>query len=462
VYRRLFLAQVVALAGTGLATVALGLLAYDLAGPDAGGVLGTALAVKMVAYVVVAPLAAAAVARLPRRAVMVGADVLRLVVALGLPFAGEVWQVYVLVFVLQAASATFTPTFQSVIPDALPDEDDYTAALSLSRLAYDLEAVLSPVLAAALLLAIPSSALFVGTAIGFAGSAALVLTTVLPPRGDDGEAPTTAFGERARHGVQLMVRTRALRPVLALNLAVAAAGAFVLVQTVVIVRDAFDRGDGTVALLLAANGAGSMTAALLLPRLLRRAPERRLMLGGAVLLVVATALVPLALRVPSTAGLLALGALWVVVGLGWSAVETPVGRIVRRSVPGPDLAAVFAAQFSLSHACWLLTYPLAGWLGASRALGLPGTAVTLAGVAAAAGVTAAVLWPSAEDRGSAGRRDALGTTAGTAAVPSTGAVPSTAVPGTAVPNPPAAPGSAAPSTPAVPSAAVPSSAEDHG
>ncbi len=35
-YRHLFAAQVIALLGTGLATVALGLLAYDLAGADAG------------------------------------------------------------------------------------------------------------------------------------------------------------------------------------------------------------------------------------------------------------------------------------------------------------------------------------------------------------------------------------------------------------------------------------------
>lgn len=81
-YRRLFAAQVVALAGTGLATVALGLLAYDLDPANAGGVLGTALAIKMVAYVFVAPLATAAVWRLSRRAVMVAADVLRMVVAL--------------------------------------------------------------------------------------------------------------------------------------------------------------------------------------------------------------------------------------------------------------------------------------------------------------------------------------------------------------------------------------------
>ena len=54
-YRRLFAAQIVALVGTGLLTVALGLLAYDLAGSNAGAVLGTALTIKMLAYVGLAP-----------------------------------------------------------------------------------------------------------------------------------------------------------------------------------------------------------------------------------------------------------------------------------------------------------------------------------------------------------------------------------------------------------------------
>jgi hypothetical protein len=39
----------------------------------------------------------------------------------------QIWQVYVLIFVLQSASAAFTPTFQATIPDVLPDEHDYTA-----------------------------------------------------------------------------------------------------------------------------------------------------------------------------------------------------------------------------------------------------------------------------------------------------------------------------------------------
>ena len=47
-YRHLFAAQVIALIGSGLLTVALGLLAFELAGERAGAVLGTALAIKMI------------------------------------------------------------------------------------------------------------------------------------------------------------------------------------------------------------------------------------------------------------------------------------------------------------------------------------------------------------------------------------------------------------------------------
>ncbi|MEK8225348.1 hypothetical protein NKG05_03240 [Oerskovia sp. M15] len=198
------------------------------------------------------------------------------------------------------------------------------------------------------------------------------------------------FGQRARHGTLLFLRTPALRPVLALNLAVAAAGAFVLVQTVVVARTTFAQGEDMVAVLLAANGAGSMAAAFALPWVLRHLPERRVMLGGAALLTAATTLVPLALGAPGTTwGLITVGILWLVVGIGWSSVETPVGRIIRRSVPTADLPAAFAAQFSLSHACWLLTYP---WRLA-RPGRLTNAALVLAAVAAAATLAATTLWP---------------------------------------------------------------------
>lgn len=78
-----------------------------------------------------------------------------------LPFVNQVWHVYVLIFVLQAATAGFTPAFQAVIPDVLKDEDDYTKAFL--RLAEDLEQLASPLLAALLLMIVSFPVLFVGT-----------------------------------------------------------------------------------------------------------------------------------------------------------------------------------------------------------------------------------------------------------------------------------------------------------
>ena len=66
-FRRLFLAQVIALVGTGLSTVALTLLAYELAGGNAAAVLGTALAFKMLAYVVFAPIVGGLAHRFSRK-----------------------------------------------------------------------------------------------------------------------------------------------------------------------------------------------------------------------------------------------------------------------------------------------------------------------------------------------------------------------------------------------------------
>ncbi|MEV7946951.1 MFS transporter [Streptomyces rubiginosohelvolus] len=384
-YRHLFTAQVVALTGTGLATVALSLLAYDVAGDRASAVLGTALAIKMVAYVGIAPVIGALADRLPRRALLVAADLVRAGAALALPFITEVWEIYALIFLLQAASAAFTPAFQATVPEVLPDERDYTRALSLSRLAHDLESLLSPVLAAGLLTLIPYSWLFAGTTVGFLASAALVLGVVLPR-----PVPVERGGgvcAKAVFGTRLFWTTPRLRALLALDLAVASAGAIVFVSTVVVVRDHFDRPAGAVSLALAAYGAGSIGAALFLPRLLRHVTDRAVMFPAAFALpVVLAAVAALTARPPSTGSWAGILAAWAAIGAASSAVLTPGGRVIRRSTADADLPAAFAARFSLSHACWLLTYPLAGLLTTDA--GLPVTAAVLGAVALASATAA--------------------------------------------------------------------------
>lgn len=390
-FRRLFTAQAVALVGTGLLTVALGLAAYDLAGTDAGAVLGTALAIKMVAYVVVAPVISALTDRVPRRVLLVSADVVRLVIALLLPLVTHVWQIYVLIFVLQAASATFTPAFQAVIPSILPDEEDYTRGLSLSRLAYDLESLLSPVVAAALLTVVGYHLLFVGTAAGFATSAIMVVRTTLPrsvPADRTGSLPA-----RITSGARLMAASPVLRGLLAMNVAVAAATALVVVNTVVYVRDLLHGPASAVAVALGCFGGGSMIVALAIPRLLTGIPDRRLMLIGCAILPagLAGAAMLAALEPGPRAGWTLLVVAWSAMGAGTSLINTPSARLLRAQSDGDTRTAVFTAQFSLSHACFLVTYPIAGWLGATA--GQAWAAVVSAVLAAAAAVIAARMWP---------------------------------------------------------------------
>jgi len=390
VFVRLFAAQVVALLGTGLLTVALALLAYDLAGDRAGTVLGTALTLKMVAYVGLSPVLAAALAHVPRKVVLVGADLIRAGVALALPFIDSVWQIYALIFLLQTASASFTPAFQATIPDVLTEEEDYTNALSLSRLAYDLENLLSPTIAGLLLLVVSYSMLFVGTVAGFVLSALLIVSLRLPERAGVRQRP---FRQRLTRGVFIYLATPRLRGLLALNMAVASVIAFVLVDTVVLVRGRFGGGEGEVALAMAAFGAGSMMAALALPAILGRVRDRNVMLlGGSGLTVIGLGYGGLlGWAEPGWGALLAV---WALLGLANSAVMTPSGRLLRRSAHEEDRPAIFTAQFALSHACWLVAYPAAGWLGPW--VGLEATLLVLSLVAGGAVLMSARLWPGEE------------------------------------------------------------------
>ncbi|MBT5811167.1 MAG: MFS transporter [Rhodospirillaceae bacterium] len=156
-----------------------------------------------------------------------------------------------------------------------------------------------------------------------------------------------------------------------------------IVNTVVFTRASLGGDDGDVAIVLGAFGAGSMIVAFVLPRLLEVFPERLVMAAGAWLTAVLFTVLGVilsnmaVLEGPASWALLLVG--WFLAGIGFSAVLTPVGRLLRKSVGAPDLPAIFAAQFALTHVCWLVTYPMAGYLGGL--LGLPATMLVMGGVA---------------------------------------------------------------------------------
>ncbi|MGI5346720.1 MFS transporter [Streptomyces sp. CA-250714] len=405
-YRHLFTAQVIALFGTGLTTVALGLLAYDLAGPRAGMVLGTALTIKMVMYVLIAPLAAAYVDRLPRRTLLVLLDVIRGAVVLVLPLVTEVWHIYVLIGLLQAGSAAFTPTFQAVIPDIVTDESDYTRALSASQVASTMESLLSPVLAALALTFMSFNWLFLGTSAGYLLSALLVLFTRIPNARPS--AHTKAW-EKAAAGIRTFFQTPRLRGIMALNLVVAAAGSIVVVNTVNYVRDELGGSQSDVAWMLAASGTGTLLAALVLPRVLDRIAARTVMMTGAGVLAGATA-AGVSLLASGFATWTGTVIIWTATGIGMALIITPTGKVLRASVERNAIPEAFAAQFSLSHLAWLITYPVAGWLGTKAGFTLAWSVLTV--LAGAGAIGALLLWPRHDGRGAtspvAGPRHASG------------------------------------------------------
>ena len=394
-FAALFASQVSSLIATGLLTVALALVAVRLDPGAAAGIIGTALTIRIAVYVVVSPLASALLAGRSSRAVLVGADLVRLIVAGALVFATAPWQLYVGIVLLQTASAVFTPNYQAVIPRVLPDERDYTAAQSLSRLAYDLESLLSPPLAALLVLVLPPQALFGIVALGFLGSALAVLLARLHEQVGSTAEPVR---RRLLRGLGVLARTPGPRFAAVLDAATATIYATVLVSSVVLLIDAgADPADPSAALaaVLVAFGLGSIAVAVALPALLRRLRDTTVMLLGAGVAVLALAGTAAAALLDALS-VLVIGAIWVVLGASSSAISTPSARLIRSEVDADQHAAVFAARFSTSHAWYAVTYPVAGLLGTIAPSGAATAA--LAGLAAAAvGAGIAMVPPRSPD-----------------------------------------------------------------
>ena len=163
----------------------------------------------------------------------------------------------------------------------------------------------------------------------------------------------------------------------------------VFVNTVVLVQSGFGLTERHTAWALAAFGAGSILAALVLPRLLEKALDRVVLLFGAAALVLCLALGSFVAASYST-----LLALWCVLGGAYSLTLTPLGRVLRRSSHAEDRPALFAAHFALSHACWLIAYPLAGFISAG--LGIDAAFLALALLCGLGAAGAMFAWPANE------------------------------------------------------------------
>lgn len=371
-YLRLFSAQIISLAGSGVTTIGLALFAYQLAGGEsAAAVIGTALMLRILAFLLFSQLAGVLADQTNRKSILIGADIFRFALLALFPFVTEVWQIYLMIFLINVATAFFTPVFEASIP-AIVGPQLYVKALSFSRVAVDVEAVAAPLLAGALIAVLDLKWMFWFDAATYLVSAALVASTTFPLLARSTAAISVrGFPAQIAYGTHVLFREPALRQALVLSMAEATAGAAVIVATVVYVSEVLALNETAFTILMAMVGLGSSVAALSLSRITGRyerqaqAPKilhsKRhrwasvsLLTGGTLLGI---SLLPGMLQ-PS---LLFFGLLWILNGVGQALVAIPSATLLAEHTSEEERGRAYAAHFAWTHAFWLVSYPMIGY-----------------------------------------------------------------------------------------------------
>ena len=218
-FRLLFGGQVVSDLGDWLdflALIALIVYRWDL-GPSALAALAVAVALP---FAVIAPLSGVWADRLPRKPLMVAADLGRALVVFGLVFAPNLYTVLALVFVRGVFSTFFGPARQATIASVVP-QDDLLAANSLSQLSYQLTKILGPVLGGLLVAAVGPRSAFMVDAVTFLVSAAFIvqLPNIAPAAQtkEETEEQAPSFWREFREGLSYLIHRRSLFMAVASN-----------------------------------------------------------------------------------------------------------------------------------------------------------------------------------------------------------------------------------------------------
>lgn len=374
-YLVLLTGSTISQSGDWLYNVALAVYVFDRTG--SAGWVAAATVLRLVPYVVLAPIGGVLADRFDRRRVMIASDVLRAVsmgaLAVVAAADGPVLAVTLLAFATTAFGTAYVPAMMAVTP-SLVGEDDLAAANALNMLVDNLTIVVGPAVGAALLAVTSPVFAFTVNAVTFLAPA-LLLTVGLKrlerPRNDAADASwhPGAFAAHFLEGVREVGRSAGARVLAGFLLGTA----FVYgTQTVLLVLVSDERL-GTEArgygYLLGALGAGGVIAAPLVNRL---ASGRKL--APTLLTGIAMAALPMAVLFAVHNVIVAV-ALMVVSGAGGTVVDVLGVTLLQRALPDELRGRVFGLLDS-----GIVIAILAGSIIASPlvdALGLSGALITV-------------------------------------------------------------------------------------
>lgn len=352
-FARLYAAQTVSQIGDAFTWVAVALLAFELAGTNAAVVLGTALTLRVTAFVLLSPLAGVLADRLERKTILLSTHFGRAAVISFMPFVTDIWQVYVLMFALNALTAFFTPTNQATVP-LVVGREDAGKAFALSSATTELLSIIGPGFAGVLAALLGGRTLFLFDAATFILAGLLVLTLPSLRAVQSGDVQASRWRD-VRDGSVRLWRDPPIRFALLMELVAALAGALILVETVVRVQGGLDLGEAEYGWVMALYGLGATVASLAVGSAGNRVPRTLFILIGAVL-------TSLAILPGDVAALAPLMALWLVAGIGQNWVNLPTETLLAERTDESAQGRVYGAHFAWSHLWWAFAYPLASLL----------------------------------------------------------------------------------------------------
>ncbi len=358
IFARLYLAQTINLVGDALTWLGLALLAFELAGEQAGTVLAGALTLRVLAFVVLSPIAGVIADRIDRKYLMVTTHLARMGIVCLLPFVTQIWQIYAIVLSLNVFYAFFAPTYTATIP-LVTTEAERGRSIALSSATSQLLGVLGPGLAGSIAAFVGTREVFFLDGLTFLVATLLIVTLpgqlIVPQK----QATTKTIDKTIadiRAGTTCLFADPLIRYALALQLVVSIAGAEILVNTIGYVQGMLYLGKVEYGWVMAAFGMGATLASIGLGNLPRKISPVLLISGGAVL-------VTLALLPANLANLDGLLLLWAIAGVGQTMVNVPTQTLIADRVAVEVQGRVYGAHFAWSHLWWAFAYPMAGWIG---------------------------------------------------------------------------------------------------
>ena len=354
-FARLFGAQLISYAGDWFATVALLGLVEEMTGSAALTTL--VLVSQMLSVAVFSPVGGHLADRLNRKRLMVAADVLRIVLAAGyllIDDRGDLWLAFVLTAGIAGLSAVFTPASNAAVPN-LVEPEDLPAANVLDGAAWGTMLAVGGALGGIVAAVFGRDAAFIGDAVSFALSAALLIGIRRRFSEPAGHREHPGMREAIRETVRYARRDHRVLALLTVKGGFGL-GAGVIGLLPILALQVFQAGDRGTGILWAFRGVGALVG----PFLVRRQTRDLRSVLGAIGLSFAVYGVFYA-TVPLMTNLWAAAALVLLAHLGGGAQWTLSTYGLQRIVPDWIRGRVFAFDFglvTLTLACSILA---GGW-----------------------------------------------------------------------------------------------------